>query len=63
MMFERTRLGFAAFLLLANPALAADLRVGIKADPTIDPQFLYLAPNIAIARHMFEPLIARDTGR
>lgn len=57
-MFERTRLSLAALILLVSPALAADLRVGIKADPTIDPQFLYLAPNIAIARHMFEPLIA-----
>ena len=45
---------------LCAPVLAADLRVGIKADPAIDPQYLYLAPNIAIARHMFEPLIATN---
>ncbi len=45
-------------VFLAGGAMAADLSVGIKADPTIDPQYLYLAPNIAIARHIFEPLVA-----
>lgn len=48
----------AGLALAAGQAYAADLRVGIKADPTVDPQFLYLAPNIAVARHLFEPLVA-----
>ena len=45
---------------LAPGALAADLRVGIRADPTMDPHVNYLAPNIAIARHLFEPLVVLD---
>lgn len=47
-------------LCLCTQVFAADIRVGIKADPAIDPQYLYLAPNIAIARHMFEPLVATN---
>ena len=45
---------------LAPAALAADLRVGIRADPTMDPHVNYLAPNIAVARHLFEPLVVLD---
>lgn len=56
----------AAGFLCADTAPHAqdsnDLRVGIKADPTIDPHFLYLATNIAIARHIFEPLIYPDAA-
>lgn len=48
----------AAALALCSPAIAASLSVGVKADFAVDPQYLYLAPNIAIARHMFEPLVA-----
>ena len=41
----------------AGPVAASELRMGIKADPTVDPHFLYLATNIAIARHMFDHLL------
>ncbi|MBC7800927.1 MAG: ABC transporter substrate-binding protein [Gemmatimonadaceae bacterium] len=63
----RPRSFFSAVLLIVlaagcAKASAADLRVGIKADPTIDPHFLYLAPNIAIARHMFDPLVGTDAS-
>lgn len=65
--FHRTFPGaFAWAALLAcltlGTAHAAELRVGIKADPAIDPQYLYLAPNVAIARHMFEPLVATNAN-
>ncbi|BBK33682.1 peptide/nickel transport system substrate-binding protein [Stella humosa] len=46
---------------LAGPAAAADLTVGARFDPSIDPHFLYLSTNMAYAQHMFEPLVARDS--
>ncbi len=45
---------------LVGPAAAADLTVGARFDPSIDPHFLYLSTNMAYAQHMFEPLVARD---
>lgn len=47
---------------LAAPASAADLTVGARFDPSIDPHFLYLSTNMAYAQHIFEPLVARDVN-
>ena len=49
-----------AALLFPGWAAAADLRVGVRVDPTLDPHVNYLAPNIAIWRHIFEPLVTLD---
>ena len=57
---RRTALAFALVFGAALDATAADLRVGIKADPSVDPHFLYLAPNIAVARHLFDALTGTD---
>ncbi|MGE0717542.1 MAG: ABC transporter substrate-binding protein, partial [Alphaproteobacteria bacterium] len=44
---------------LAAPASAADITVGARFDPSLDPHFLYLSTNMAYAQHVFEPLVAR----
>lgn len=46
----------------AAPASAADLTVGARFDPSLDPHFLYLSTNMAYAQHIFEPLVARDVN-
>ncbi|MBL8702162.1 MAG: ABC transporter substrate-binding protein, partial [Alphaproteobacteria bacterium] len=50
----------AAALVLSMTARAADLTVGARFDPSIDPHFLYLSTNMAYAQHIYEPLVARD---
>lgn len=53
------RAALAAILLIATPAMAQTLRIGVPGDPTsIDPHFQDLAPNANIARHIFEALVA-----
>ncbi len=49
-------------LLLASPVLrAAGLSVGLAADvSSLDPHYLNAAPNIAVASHFFETLVAVD---
>lgn len=46
----------------AAQALAADLTVGARFDPSMDPHYLYLSTNMAYAQHIFEPLVARDVN-
>jgi len=59
-----TTLGHAAVggaLLLAAPLSAAELRIGTYVEPTsIDPHFWGGMPNVGLARHFFDHLIARD---
>ncbi|MEO5692505.1 MAG: ABC transporter substrate-binding protein [Usitatibacter sp.] len=52
--------GLAVMAAVVHPAAAQSITVGVKADPTVDPHFLYLAPNIAFARHMFDRLVDTD---
>lgn len=52
----------AGGLATALPAAAADLTVGARFDPSLDPHFLYLSTNMAYAQHIFEPLVARDVN-
>ncbi len=47
--------------LLAMPATAQELRIGLAAEPTaLDPQFHNLATNAQVALHIFDTLVARD---
>jgi len=60
-MKSRVLLLAAALLSLALPALAQELRIGLKAEPnSFDPQYDNVAANNQIARHLFDPLVARD---
>jgi len=50
-----------AGLLMATSAMAAELVIGSKAEPTsLDPHFHSLVTNIAFSRHLFEPLVIQD---
>ncbi len=51
-------LGAVAAVLLAGPVGAADLRVGMKLEPSsIDPHYHNLTPNNSFARHIFDRLV------
>ena len=41
-------------------AYAADLIIGCRAEPTIDPHFLYLDTNVAFAAHIYGHLVSND---
>ncbi|MBV8914110.1 MAG: ABC transporter substrate-binding protein [Acetobacteraceae bacterium] len=53
---------FAALLvfLLALPASAQELRMGVQAPFVVDPHWLFLGPNMAASRHIFDSLVGRD---
>jgi peptide/nickel transport system substrate-binding protein len=60
-MKRRVSLVLLALLAFAVPAAAQDLRIGLQAEPSsLDPQYQNLAANNQIARHIFDPLVARD---
>ena len=50
----------AALCIAAQPAPAADLTFGARADPSVDPHFLYLSTNMAYSRHIFDALVDKD---
>jgi peptide/nickel transport system substrate-binding protein len=50
----------ALLLLLSGAASAANLTIGARFEPTVDPHFFYVSTNIAYARHVFDPLVDRD---
>lgn len=55
--------GLAAAVLLAGggPALARDLVVALKTEPTsMDPQYHALTPNIQLSQTLFNPLVCSD---
>ncbi len=53
--------GAVAAALLAGSASAAELRVGLKLEPSsIDPHYHNLGPNNAFARHIFDRLVQTD---
>ena len=54
------RLWAALTLLLSGAVSAADLTIGARFEPTVDPHFFYVSTNIAYARHVFDPLVDRD---
>lgn len=51
----------AILLSFAVPALAQELKIGLKAEPSaLDPQYHNVGANNQIALHVFDPLVARD---
>ncbi|BBK32659.1 peptide/nickel transport system substrate-binding protein [Stella humosa] len=52
--------GIAIAASLGGAATAAELKVGSRADPTVDPHFLYLSTNMAFSRHIFDALVDKD---
>ncbi len=59
--WARVAITLLAFLLMPAWALAADLRIGLSAEPTsIDPHYHSLAPNNANVSHLYDRLIERD---
>lgn len=47
-------------LTLAAPAGAQVLRMGVQAPFVVDPHWLFLGPNMAAAREIFDSLVGRD---
>ncbi len=55
------RLAFGASLLLAGPALAQNLRIGMQAPPsTLDPHWLLNLSNTGALRNIYDTLVMRD---
>ncbi|MBI0435899.1 ABC transporter substrate-binding protein [Roseomonas sp. KE0001] len=50
----------ALALAPAGAPRAQALRVGVQSPFTLDPHFLFLGPNMAAARHIFDSLVGRD---
>ena len=62
-MFKRImRIGLMVFsaLLVAGHSGAADLMIGTRAEPSIDPHFLYLGTNVAYSMHLYDMLVDQD---
>ena len=62
-MFKRILRASAALvagICMAGGASAAELTIGARATPTIDPHFLFLTSNIAYNSHLYGLLVARD---
>jgi len=54
----------AAVVLAISPAIAGELVIGIKLEPSsIDPHYHNLGPNNALARHIFESLVESDENQ
>ncbi len=54
-------LALALLLVLwAAPAKAQDLRMAVQAPFVVDPHWLFLGPNMAASRHIFDSLVGRD---
>src|SRR3546814_14645784 len=50
--------------VLASPAVAQELTIGISAEPSaLDPHYHNLGPNNAMRRHMFESLLLTDENQ
>lgn len=52
----------AVALALASPANAQEVTIGLAADPSPDPHYLFLDTNVAFARHIHGALTAMSTG-
>jgi peptide/nickel transport system substrate-binding protein len=52
----------AALLLTLMPGLASaqELTMGLRSEFVIDPHFLFLGPNMAAARHLYDSFVDRD---
>ncbi len=47
-------------MLLAFPAASAELAIGTRAPPAVDPHYQWLGTNEAYSQHMFEALVRKD---
>ena len=59
-MVAHLKLVIAALMLLAFPAAAQELRMGVQAPFVVDPHWLFLGPNMAASRNIFDSLVGRD---
>ena len=48
-------------LLLATPASAQTLRIGTQSPFVIDPHQIFLGPDMAVAREIYDSFVGRDT--
>ncbi len=59
--FVRPLLAFALLLAGAPPPVAAqELRMGVQSAFVIDPHILFLGPNMAAARHLYDSFVGKD---
>ena len=58
--FFKTLVIFLSLFVFSNNVFGAELRVATPNDPSIDPHWLYLGPNAAYSRYLFDRLIDRD---
>ena len=49
-----------ALAVLASPAGARDLRVGVQSAFVVDPHVLFIGPNMAAARHLYDSFVGKD---
>ena len=57
----RLLMATALALIVAQPLLAADLKIGVKSEPSsMDPQFHVLSPNMQVSLAIFESLTMQD---
>ena len=60
----RLTTAIVASMMVAAPALAEDLTIGLASEPTsIDPHYHNLGPNNALSRHIFSRLILQDENQ
>jgi peptide/nickel transport system substrate-binding protein len=52
--------GIIILIVVTGVARAADLRVGLRAEPSMDPHFLYLTTNLAFSAHVYGKLVRAD---
>lgn len=50
----------ALFALAPMAPRAQNLTMGVQSSFTLDPHYLFLGPNMAAARHLYEALVGRD---
>ncbi|MGG5886161.1 ABC transporter substrate-binding protein [Falsiroseomonas sp. HC035] len=60
MMMRRWMAGAAMALAMVGGAQAQTLTMGVRAPFNIDPHFIFLGPNMAASRHIYDTLVNRD---
>ena len=61
--FKRTVMivfGVVVLTLAAGGLHAADLTIGTRPEPSIDPHFFYVDSNLAYSEHIFGTLVRND---
>jgi peptide/nickel transport system substrate-binding protein len=54
------RLWILLFILLPLAAAAQELRMGVQSAFVVDPHVLFIGPNMAMARNLFDSFVGRD---